>query len=92
MSGLGEAGSEKATLGGDGPLPGARKRDPRPERIMSRVACFRDTYAPTQEYDKRGKHLGGTMPLNAGFFQLQRMRTAQGPKVRAKQKAKARES
>jgi hypothetical protein len=90
MKALGEAGAGDVTLGGNGPLPGARKRDRRPDAVARRAASFVDTYAPTQEYDKRGKHLGGTLPLNAGFFKLERMRAATITRKRGAARAKAR--
>lgn len=76
------------TLGGKGPLPGARKRDVNPARIAARVAKFKDPYKPTRER-KNGRDVGGTTPLNAGFFKLERMRAASAAKKRGPARAKA---
>lgn len=61
-------------------LPGKRRRVRRAELVAARVAkfCARDC-APSVE---------GVMAMNAGFFQLERMRQANRPKARAVKKAK----
>lgn len=89
MTQLGERGAVDVTLGGNGKLPGARKRKPKTaEKIAARIAKFKDTYKPTREI-KNGRDVGGTTPLNVGFFLLQRVRTESVTKARAKRRAKA---
>ena len=68
----------------------AETDEARAARIAGRVKKFKDTYKPTQEYDKRGKHLGGTMPLNGGFFKLERMKASAQAKARGEKRTKAR--
>lgn len=86
---LGDPGGNEVSLGGKGALPGARKRDPRPERIVARVAKFVDTYTPTREV-RNGRDVGGTTPLNCGFFKLERMRSATVAKARGEGRGKMR--
>lgn len=69
-------------------LPGARKRDVRPERIAARVAAFDDPYRPTRVVVK-GRDVGGTCPLNCGFFKLERMRAAASVKARGRRRKSA---
>ena len=87
---LGDHGGNDVSLGGKGALPGARKRDPRPARIAARVAKFVDTYKPTREI-RKGKDVGGTTPLNGGFFKLERMRSAAVAKARGESRGKVRD-
>ena len=63
------------------PAPGKLRRAPNAERIAARVAKLADDGPATE----------GVMPVNAGFFQLERMRSASVAKTRAKKRAKARD-
>ncbi|MEK9725283.1 MAG: hypothetical protein VW405_17630 [Rhodospirillaceae bacterium] len=81
-------GGGDVTLGGTGPLPGARKRDVKKERIAARVAKFKDPYKPTRER-QNGRDVGGTTPLNAGFFKLERMRAASAARKKGAARARA---
>lgn len=78
----------EVSLGGTGPLPGARKRNVDAARVAARVAKFKDTYKPTRER-KNGRDVGGTQPLNTGFFKLERMRAATAAKKRGPARTKA---
>lgn len=63
------------------PAPGKLRRKPASERIAARVARFAD----------RAPEAAHVVPLNPGFFQLERMRAASSAaKKRAKVLAKVR--
>jgi hypothetical protein len=63
----------EVTLAGDGPLPSARKRDLSLERIQARL----DTV------DEVTDIVDGVLPLNTGFFRMEKLRRGEGPRVAA---------
>jgi hypothetical protein len=78
---LGVRGAAEVTLGGKGPM---RRRRPNPvgERVAKRVKKLERTC--------RVDAPPGVVPLNCGFFQLERMRSVTVAKLKARRKAKAR--
>lgn len=81
---LGERGDKAVTLGGEGVLPGKRRKKPANEKIALRVAKFCECHEPGAACPE------GVQPLNPGFFLLERMRASSGAKSKAKRKVKAR--
>lgn len=72
------------------PAPGKLRRKPDAARVAARVSAFMDEVAtPPQRRGIVGKREVVT-PLNAGFFQLERMRAASVAKKRGKTRVKAR--
>lgn len=65
------------------PAPGKMRRQPDGKRVAARVARFVKVDVPARLSE-------GVTPLNPGFFQLERMRTAGGPKKRGKVRGKVR--
>jgi hypothetical protein len=70
-------GKSEVTLGGSGLLPGRRRGRPDPEKIAARAAKFE---APVARE--------GVVPLNRGFFQVERARMNSRAKARSKVRLK----